>query len=577
MTTTAPPTGEDRIRILGLHWEKTDAFEAWPGAARQHEWNLLSWGPSRAADGLATALLDEGAVVRRADLATTPADVVDGVDQRYVYFLDETAPWAGDADWAWAHAAVRLCQRVASLPGARLWIVTRTGLHGPGSREVVRPEHDFAWALGRCHAAEQPGSWGGLVDLDVDDPAAAGRMLGCHLLADSGEDEVLLRDEGPLVARLRASALPPAATGQGFSPERLHVLSGGVAGLSFEVARRLARRGATRLLILGRSPLDGDRERNLRLLTNLGCEVTYEVLDVGDPAAVRALTARLRQRGDALGAVFHLASQWRLDGRSCVSSLMSATEEQTEVLLSAKANGALLLSELAEDLGAEAMVLFSSAAAMLGSPGQAGYAASNAVLDGVARRLHRGRVRAVSIAWGPVGDVGFGATPEGAQLHDVWERLGLLRLTVDEVLSTVEMALARDEPNLIVAAWDSSAADLLTWAGTRPVLEPLAAAQPLGLSLGPLGELADSERVGFVVEVIREHLARMLSCAPQDIDPEKPLASLEIDSLIALETLFVVEREFAIRLGLDEVLGVMDNTLVAMSELLDRRIREEKR
>jgi erythronolide synthase len=589
MTMGSPQVSVDDVeegptRIVSLHWEKTSAFEPGPGAATDAEWVLLSWGPSRYADALAAALreTDPGVSVRRVDVATEPVRAPDedaGVDQRHVFFVAETVPLTGpdladDASWAWAHAVVHACQQVASRPGARLWIVTRTGLHGPGTRDVVRPEHDFAWALGRCHAAESPDSWGGLVDLDVDDPAAAGRMLASYLLSGSAEDEILLQDDGPLVARMRVSMLPPIASNQGLSMERLQVVSGGAAGLSFEIERWLARRGAKRLLILGRSPLDGDRERNLRLLESLGCSVEYEVLDIGDPAAVRGLAARLRQRGDAIGGVFHLASNWRLDGRSCVSSLMTATDEQTRVLLAAKAGGALLLSEFAEDLGAEAMVLFSSAAATLGSPGQANYAAANAVLDGVARRLHRGRVRAVSIAWGPVGEVGFGATAEGSQLHDVWQRLGLRRLTVDQVLSTVDMALSQDEPNLTVVSWDESAAGLLPWAGARPVLESLAAEQPMGLSLGRLSELEGEERVEYIVDVMRKHLAQILSCAPAEVDPEKSLEMMGIDSLIALEVLFIVEREFAVRLGLDQVLLGMNSTVVAMAALLDQSIRE---
>ncbi len=563
-------TDDDPTRIQTLEWEKAE-FEPWPEAAASTEWVLLSWGPSRSADGLAAALGDQGAGIRRADLWTTPEEVLAG--QRYVFFLDETAPLtrSTDLDWDWACAAVRLCQQVASQPEAKLWIVTRTGLHSPGTPEVVRPEHDFAWALGRCHAAESFESWGGLVDLDIHDPAVAGRMLADYLLAETAEDEVLLRDDGPLVARLRASMLPPTAGGHGLSPERVHVISGGAAGLTFEIARWVAGLGASRLLILGRSPLDTDRERNLRLLENLGCTAQYEVLDVGDPAAVRGLATRLR--GQPVGGVFHLASNWRLDGRSCVSSLTTTTEEQIRVLLAAKAGGALLLGKLAEDLGAEVTVLFSSAAGTLGSPGQAGYAAASAVLDGVARWLNRRRVRAVSIAWGPIGDVGFGATPEGSQLHDVWGRLGLRRLTVDQVLSTIGTALAQDEPNITVAAWDETA-DLLPLAGARPVLEALVATEQRGLSLERLGELPDAERVGFIVAVVREQLARMLSCAPPDIDPRKSLASMAVDSLVALEILFVIEREFAVRLGLDEVLAGLDNSLIAMAELLDRRIRE---
>jgi len=581
MTMGTPQAGEDAddpTRILSLHWEKVSAFERRPEAATEAEWLLLSWGPSRASDGLAAALreADPAVRIRQVDAESNPVPASAG---NHVFFLDAVAPMtgadlAGDASWAWATAVVHGCQRVMSQPEARLWIVTRTGLHGPGTRDVVRPEQDLVWALGRSHAAENPGSWGGLVDLDVDDPDAAGRLLADYLLSGSSEDEILLRDDGPLVARVHVSGLPPTASSEGLSTERLHVVSGGATGLSFEIERWLVRRGAKRLMILGRTPLDTYRSRNVRLLESQGADVEYEVLDVGDPAAVRSLTDRLRQRGDAIGGVFHLASNWRLEGRSCVTSVAAATDAQTEVLLATKAGGALLLGQLAEDLAAEAMVLFSTAAVTLGSLGQANYAAANAVLDGVARRLQRGRVRAVSIAWGPIGEVGFGATLEGSQLHDVWERLGLPRLTVDQVLSTVEMALSQDEPNLTVIAWDETAPDLLPWAGARPALESLATSQQLGLSLGTLTELEGEERVAYIVDVLRTNIAEVLSYRPEDVDPQGSLALMGIDSLIALEVLFIVEREFGVRLGLDDVLLAMNSTLVEMAGQLDERIRE---
>jgi acyl carrier protein/NADP-dependent 3-hydroxy acid dehydrogenase YdfG len=571
---------DDSTRILSLTWEKTEPFGPLPGAAVEADWILLSWGPSRSADALSTALraADPQAGVRRADVSIDPAEAAEptGREQRHVLFVDETVPLAGpglsgDESWAWAHAVVHAFQRAASRPSTRLWIVTRTGLNSPRTREVVRPEHDFAWALGRSHAAENPESWGGLVDLDLDDPLTAGRMLADYLLSDSAEDEVLLREDGPRVARVASSALPPTASGAILSAERLHVVSGGATGLSFEVEHWLARRGAKRLLILGRSPVDDIRTSNLRLLESLGCDVVYETLDVADPTAVRALTARLRSQ--AIGGVFHLASNWRLDGQSCVSSLVNATDEQNRVLLGAKAGGALLLGELAEQLNAEAAVFFSSATATFGSPGQANYAAANAVLDGVARRLHGSPVRAVSIAWGPVGDVGFGATAQGSQLHDAWERLGLRRLGVQQVLSTMEMALSQDEPNLTVVAWDEDAG-LLPWAGTRPTLQSLVAEQPTGNSLARLNELPDEERAGLIVEVIRTRIAQIMGGAPEDVDPDLSFALLGIDSLIALEVLFIVEREFGVRLGLDHVVLGMNSNLTTMARQLDERIRE---
>jgi NAD(P)-dependent dehydrogenase (short-subunit alcohol dehydrogenase family)/acyl carrier protein len=569
----------ESLGILTSHWEKTAAFEPSTGVATEATWIVQSWGPSRCADGLASALRagDLQITVVREDVSVGSANAWSEAEgeQRYVFFIDETVPLAeldlaDEGNWAWAHAVVRACQHVVSRPGARLWIVTRTGLHGPGRGDTVRPEQDFVWALGRCHAAESPNSWGGLVDLQVGDPRTAGEMLVRYLLSGSSEDEVLLHDDGPFVARLRASMLPPIASGQAISMERLHIVSGGAMGLSFEIERWLASCGAKRLLILGRSALDSDRERNLRRLESMGCTATYEVLDVSDPKQVRELAVRLR--GEAIGGVFHLASNWRVDGRSCVAPLESATTAQTQVLIGAKANGALLLSEMAEELGAEAMVFFSSAAATLGSPGQANYAAANAVLDGVARRLHGGRVRSVSIAWGPIGDVGFGASPEGAELHELWERLGLRRLTVDQVLSTVSIALSQDEPNLSVVAWDESALSAVPWFRSRPVLEALSTVEPVGQSLESLSELEDGKRVHYILDVVRNHLAVMLGQAPEDLDPDLPLLEMGIDSLIALELLYVIDHEFAIRLDFQDVLADTDITLTTMAEKLDERI-----
>lgn len=567
------------LRLIRLDWERVPAFApAAPIAGIQ--WFVRGSDGNPVADALATQLQkdDDCSVVRTGlvgDGAIAPAP--NGREERHVVVLADpsTAPWdavPGGPDWAWAHATVAACQAVLTRPGSRIWLVTNTCMAGNQGARPMRPEHDFARALGRCLAAEAPEAFGGVVDLAIAEPDAAAAELAAYLRSGSPEDEVLLEDAGASVARLRASTLPQSLMGPAISSDRLSIVSGGLLGLSFEVERWLAGSGATRLLVLGSSPLDAEREKNLAALEATGCSVTYEVLDVGAPAQVRALIGRLRDNSERVGGVFHLASRWRIDGRSSPGSLTTASPEQTELLLGTKANGALLLGELAKELGAEALVLFSSAAATLGSPGQATYAAANGVLDGVARNLNRYGLRALSVSWGPIGGVGFGASAAGSDLHDVWERLGLRRLTVDQVLSALNVALGEDEPNLTVLAWDDSMKDPPPWWGQRPVLQELASGERTGLALPGLEGLAPDERLTYVIGVLQGNLANILNRPPEKIDPDQPLVHLGVDSLIALEMLFVVEREFAVRPELDQMFLGADVTLRSLAHTLERRL-----
>ncbi|WP_344521072.1 type I polyketide synthase, partial [Paractinoplanes durhamensis] len=395
---------------------------------------------------------------------------------------------------------------------------------------VVTSAGDLAHAavrgLVRSAQTEYPGRYV-LVEGDgVDDD-----MLGAAVA--SGEPEVAVRDGAFVVPRLvRAEAAPRLS----LDPAGTVLVTGGTGALGGLVARHLvAEYGVRRLVLAGRRGLAAAGAAELRdELSAAGAEVTVAACDVADRESLAALLAGVAD----LTAVVHCA------GIVDDATIESLTAEQLERVLRPKVDGAVNLHELTRDRDLSAFVLFSSAAGVLGNPGQANYAAANAFLDALAEHRRSAGLPGVSLAWGPWDQESGVVAGLGAADHARLARSGVLPLSAEQALDLFDAALDAEHPVLVPIRLDTKALQAQSVAGLLPaLLRNLVRARPAkpgsvsrsGL-LATLAALSEAEQDKALLDVVRSTTALVLGHpSPHTVDTGLPFKELGFDSLTAVE------------------------------------------
>jgi acyl carrier protein len=192
--------------------------------------------------------------------------------------------------------------------------------------------------------------------------------------------------------------------------------------------------------------------------------------------------------------------------------------------------------------------MFSSAAGMFGSPGQANYAAANTFLDALASYRQARGLAATSVAWG------LWAQPGGMTGHldaGSLERIargGVLPLPTGQALTLFDAVTAADQPLLLAAALDQRALRGLAAAGGLPRLladlVPVPGRQAADRSGGGgasslrrrLAAVAATERQAVVLDHVRAQIAVVLGhSTPETVEAKRAFKELGFDSLAAVE------------------------------------------
>ncbi|MFC3456070.1 SDR family NAD(P)-dependent oxidoreductase, partial [Amycolatopsis speibonae] len=377
----------------------------------------------------------------------------------------------------------------------RLVVVTR-GLIGPGRGD---PVGNAVWGLVRSAQSEEPGRF---VLADVDDRSSR--------LPIGDEPQVAVRDGVAYVPRLRR--VTGATPSPRWAPDGTVVITGGTGALGTAVARHLAaEHGIRHLLLVGRSggavDLPGARV--------IAC-------DVADRAALAAVLDGIPAEHPLTGVV-HTAGV--LDD----GVIGTLNRERLDAVFAAKVDGAVNLHELTRDRDLAMFVLFSSAAGIIGSPGQGNYAAANGFLDGLAWRRRAEGLPATSLAWGPW-DRGMATGLE--------QRGPLRPLRPADGMALFDLALGAGRPVLAPMRLHLTAAE-----DTPPLLHELMPPKRRRANTATgeifsarLRRLTGDQGAELLLHVVLDATATVLGHrSPETIDPDIPFWDNGFTSLTAVE------------------------------------------
>ncbi|MYQ43597.1 KR domain-containing protein, partial [Streptomyces sp. SID4985] len=282
----------------------------------------------------------------------------------------------------------------------------------------------------------------------------------------------------------------------------------------------------------------GAEELREELLGLGAVEVSFASCDVGDREALARVLAGVET---SLSAVVHVA------GVVDDGVVAGMSEGQLERVLRPKVDAAWNLHELTRSCDLSAFVVYSSLAGVLGTAGQANYAAGNAFLDGLAEFRRAAGLPGVSLAWG-LWEQSSGLTGHLAEADlRRLSRLGLRPLDSQDAMGSFDAALESGETVVAITRLDTAA--LRAQDDPAPILRKLVPARPRrarGTSASssarttPLGRqlsgLSPEERARSVAELVRTQVAEVLGYqAPNDLDTDRPFQDMGFDSLTAVE------------------------------------------
>lgn len=361
----------------------------------------------------------------------------------------------------------------------------------------------------------------------------------------------------PRTGRSRV-VVPPEQT-RVFRRDAAYVITGGLGGLGLFLAEKMAAAGCGRIVLLSRSQPTPKSLRTIDRIRAVGADVAVECGDIAELGTARRLVTTATATGLPLRGVLHLAAVIE------DATLTNITDHLIQSDWAPKVYGAWNLHTATLDQTLDWFCSFSSAAALVGSPGQGAYAAANSWLDAFTLWRRAQGLPATAIAWGAWAQIG--------RAKELAETAGVA-IAPNEGAYAFETLLRHDRAYsgyapIMGAAW------LLAFVQHSPFAEAFHSGRQGSAGtnklLTELDELPCDEWPTRLRRLVSEQVSLILR---RSVDPDRPLSEYGLDSLSALELRTRLEDETGVRVNPGDLATI--GTIRGLAELLCEKLSPAK-
>ncbi|KAI3400684.1 hypothetical protein diail_2396 [Diaporthe ilicicola] len=387
---------------------------------------------------------------------------------------------------------------------------------------------------------------------------------------------------GKIVATVTGKDLVPACgrtRSLRLQPNTSYLVAGGLGGLGRRICEWLVDRGARHLIILSRSA-DAKAERDpfVAGLEHRGCVVYLHVCDVSEENQLAVVLQVCKERDVPPVRGFIQGTMVLQD------ALVSGTAlDDFHTTINPKVQGSWNLHKVANDV--DFFIMLSSLVGVIGSAGQANYAAASTFQDALAQYRRALGKPAVALDLGMVSSVDYGAeshrgNANGSQIS------GCKAMHEEDLMSVLEMACSSSCPAVIVMGintspgphWEEDWIQEKRFAGLKYRESRLTGSgqrlefSPDSLQAQLQCAASHDEAVAIVVKQMTQKLMRMFGLTNNDISStgNSSLAGLGIDSLVSIELRSWIASQLKVDIATSEL---TDNrrTIVELADLVVKR------